>query len=309
MNYEPFLQRCKSKFPQEESLYAFTDRVKEVFADDDFSDNSKACQLFYVKSKIGKTQFFRVKKYVNELYSWLLEQGKVTQAQYEKVVSLTIDDVLDEEQIRKCYFATLNDALDFVSVVGGRRGLNGEDDLLAIKSIVILSWFGFSRSEIANAKKSNLIASDNSIARADGTVTVLPPECFKILHRFSQLDIQRLFPTGNVYELPQSIYLMRTWKNAHVTAVSVSQSVLEFNKYAEEQTGHVLSTRALRHNMVLVAMLNNKEQDSFSLTNLVKEITGGTNALVSWYKALYVKWKAVFYPEGSERNGFVNIHR
>lgn len=298
MDFEPFLRRCEAKFPKEECLEIIIKKIEEVFADDNFRHNSRACELFYITDKISKAQFFRMKKYVKELYDWLFELGKVTQEQREYVASLTMDDVISDEEIRSCYFSNLDGALDFVRAVGRRCGLDEEDDLLMIKSIVILSWHGLERSEMVKIKKSDLAVADKTVLFRNREPIVLPTEYFNILHRFAELDMHRGFPTGKRQVYEYSPYLMRASRSIQMDKDKVSQAVKRFNVVAIDQFGQRLSTKALQNNGAFCRMLESGEQDSRALTVAVKNIVGCDRHAAFWYKVMYEKWKNIFYPDG-----------
>lgn len=296
MDYEPFLRRCETKFPKEECLEVIVRKIEEVFADDDFRNNTRACELFYINGKIGKAQFFRMKKYVKELYEWLFEQGKVTHEQREYVSSLTMDDVISDEEIRSCYFSSLDGALDFVRAVGRRCGLNDEDDLLMIKSIVILSWYGLERSEMVGIRKGDLSVADKTVLLHNGNSVVLQADHFNILKRFSELDVHRGFPTGRRQVYEYSPYLMRASRSLQMDKEKITQAIKRFNVVAIDHFGHRISTRALQNNGAFFRILESGETDPRALTVIIKNIVGCDRHAAFWYKVMYEKWKNIFYP-------------
>ena len=296
MDYEPFLRRCESKFPKEECLDVIVRKIGEVFADDDFRHNARACELFYITDKISKAQFFRMKKYVKELYEWLLESGKVTESQVEYVAALTMEDVISGEEIKTCYFSDLDSALDFIAAVGRRCGLGDEDDLLMIKSIVILSWHGLGRSEIAEIRKSDLVRVNNSIVVKNREPMVLQIRYFNVLHRFSSIDEHRGFPNGKKQVYEDSPYLMRASRTVHMDKDKISQAVKRFNLVAADQFGHRISTKAIRNNGAFFRMLESA-QDSRTITATAKAIVGCDRHAAFWYKVMYEKWKSIFHPD------------
>ena len=298
MDFQPFCRRCEEKFPKDNYAEVFVKKAEEVFADGRFSDNTRACELFYTTGKISKAQFFRVKKYVKELYEWLYDLHLVTKEQWEYVSSLSLDDVLSDEEIRNCYFRDLDSALDFICAVGRRCGLSHDDDLLTIKAIVIFSWYGVDRSDMSIVRKSGLVPEFNTVCISDKTSIVLPDKYFGILYRLSILDEHRGFPTGKLQVYEDSPYLMRASKSVQMDKGKISQAIKRFNVVTVDQFGHRLSTRALQSNGVFYKMLQSQEQDSRSLTEVVKEIVGCDKHAAFWYKVTYEKWKNIFYPDG-----------
>lgn len=301
MNYEPFLRRCKAKFPKEECFEAICNKIAEVFPAGDFSKKEDACLLFNVTGKIGKAQFFRMKKYVKELYDWLFEQGLATQEQIDYVSSLTIDDVTSDEEIRSFYFKDLDSALDFVRTVGGRCGLNDDNDLLLIKAIVILSWYGFDRSEMIEIKKADLDIQNYAIRRQNIKLTVFDSKHFETLHQLSIREVHRGFPEGRTVTYASSPYLMRTARTAQMNVDKVSQVIKRFNGVAAERlvSKHKFSINALQNNGIFYEVLRQRTEEN-SLTEVVLNITGCDRPAASWYKAMFERWEAVYYGGGAE---------
>lgn len=304
MNYDPFLSRCKEKYPQEECWEAIITRFQDVFADGDFKNRSKVCEAFYVTDKLGKAQFFRMKKYVKELYNWLFEQGFVDNEDVEYVRGLTIDDVVSNREITTCYFRDLNNALDFVGAVGYAYGFDRDDDLLMIKTIVILSWYGLERGDIAEVRKSDLIDSETALL-CKGRQIGLPAEHFNVLRRFADSDVYRVFPLDKRHEYVYSPYLMRTSRSVQMDKDKVSQAIKRFNAVALERFEHKLVMKALQNNGAFCKMLENAEQDSRALTMAVENIVGCDRHAAFWYKVMYEKWKCVYYPEGGDKDDCV----
>lgn len=298
MDYEPFLRRCEAKFPKEECFGSVIKRINEVFPDNDFRNSSRACQLFYITDKISKPQFFRIKRYVKELYDWLFEQGEVTEEQREYVASLTMDDVISDEEIRRHYFQDLDSALDFVRAVGRRYGFDNDDDLLIIKSIVVLSWCGLNRSEIAEIKKADLVESDKTVLFRNRTKIVLSADHFSVLARLAELDVYRDFPAGRTKMYADSPYLIRTSKTTQMDEGKIQQAVKRFNVIAIDQFGQKLSIKALQNSGVFCKMLEAEENDSQCSTTDIKNIVGCDRHAALWYKIMHEKWKNIFYPDG-----------
>ena len=297
MNYESLLIRCQKKYPKEDCLESIILNFQDVFSDGEFGDNSRMCDLFYITDKMGKAQFFRIKKYVKEFYIWLYEQGVVSESLVSEATKITMDDVISSREIQKTYFRDLDSALDFVEAVGSSCGLNEYDDLLVIKTIVILSWCGLERTEISEIKKCDLIYPENSI-RFDGKAPiVLKTEYFDILHRFSELDMHRGFPSGKIQVYESSPYLMRAARSTRMDSDKISQAIKRFNVIAFDRFGHRLSVKALQNNGTFCKVLKALERDSRTLTEVVMSVACCDRHVAFWYKTMFEKWRSIYYPE------------
>lgn len=299
MDYNLFLKRCEEKFPKEECLGMIVDVFKKVFEDENYCNDSKVRELFYAHGKMSKPQFYRIKKYVKELYQWFFEQGAVTQSQIDFVKSVTIDDVVSQEEMSLYYFPNLDGALDFVTSVGAMNGLGDRNDMLMMKSIVVLSWYGVDVQQILSIRKSDLSYTTQTLFVDGDKAIKMEASHFDILYRFAMIDSHRGFPTGNMLVFQDSPYLMRTARSIQMNSNTVYQAIKRFNVVASAMSGRKIGISALQTNGVFCKMLTGG-QESKDLTNTVQSATGCDRHEAFWYKAKYEKWKGVYYGAGGD---------
>ena len=287
MNYESFFERCVAKYPQEKSFESIFKKIAEVFADEQFNDTGRIYRLFFVTgNRLGKSQFYRVKRYVKELYRWLYELGVATSKTREYVESLTLTDVLSADIVRHRYFKNLDDALDFVGAVGTKCGYGQGDALLAIKTIVILLWHGVHAGDIVRMKKADI---KDSFVIANKTKIDIDERYLKVIKEYACAETYIGFPKGDrVHSYAKSIYLIRNWRSDRMAVYGVTRMLSWFNELAEEYFGRRLEVKSLMDNGMFCKM--------FADQNAIKDIeyTIGDDAKVFWYRRMYEEWKKVY---------------
>ena len=301
MNYSSFLHRCEKKFPNEDCLSAIVARFQAVFSDGRYEDDSRIRDLFYVGDTVGKSQFYRMKNFVKEFYVWIYEQNCITADQVEAVNNISLEDIVAVEEVEKKYFRDLDDVLDFVGVVGGMYNLRDINDMLMIKSIVVLSWFGVEVSSMTNIRKIDVCYDTKTVIINERPHITIPDKYFDILHRQAVVDEYRGFPSGKKQVCIDSPYLMRTFRSAKMDRTMIAQAIRRFNSISSDLFDREISTTALKHNGVFERMRTLEDQRSAALTLALKEIAGKDRHAAFWYKTMYKKWREVYYPdEGGE---------
>jgi hypothetical protein len=229
---------------------------------------------------------------------FLYEQGYVTQEQLSIVQKIKLDEITMSCEVKQNYFKDIYDAIDFVQAVGSMFGMNDKDDLLIIKSIVILSWYGIEASAMSGIRKADLCPDSNSVCIDGGLTVVMPRECFSILYRLSVIDEYRGFPSGKKQTCVNSPYLFRTFRSEQTDRSKINQAVKRFNNEASDLFDRKIAVSALKNNRIFCQMLECEDQSSCGLTSLLKEVAGKDRHAAVWYKSMYKTWKDVYYPNG-----------
>lgn len=294
MDFSVFYAQCQS-LPESERQWvdAFYNTVDEAFGEEqDFENLHKVCRLFYGRetSKLSKAQYYRKRKLVIKLYDWLEEQGAVSHDFVRTIHDLKMKDVLSESELRLHYFKNLNEALNFITRVGMSKGLGEYDDLLFIKSIVILAWYQVSVTEMVGLHKSDLIQQTNEVVVGNKKIQI-KNEYFAILRRFAELDMHKGFPSHKMQVYASSKFLMRTAKNSEVCPNNIAKTLSRFNAVAIDH-GKELSILSLRRNGVFSQVYDSMSEDK-SVGVLIKEICQCDTAFSYGYKEFYEKWKFV----------------
>ena len=291
MNFDPFYERCK-QLPENDKRWAgtFCETVAYVFSEDEpnFQDVGIICRLFYGKGKsVSKAQYYRKRKFVYLFYEWLCEQGVVQQETLDQVYALRIGDVVTDYELTHYYFENLDDALDFVRTVGMSQGLGDYDDLLNIKSIVILSWYQVELSQLQELHKSALHPETHTVSVGEKQIQ-LTIEHFNILKRFAELDVHQGFPSQKQQAYMTSPFLMRSAKQITLNPNNMQKAIQRFNSIAVEH-GKELSILNLRRNGLFSQVY--ASGDDKTANTLIQELTGCDTAFAFGYKEFYERWK------------------
>lgn len=293
MNLSLFYSECQS-LPENERRWvdAFYKTVVDTFGEQDqsFSDLHKVCSLFYGNhsSKLCKAQYYRKRKLVLELYTWLAKKNEVSDDFLEQVRNLKLQDVVSNAELYLHYFKDLDAALNFITKVGMTKGLGDYDDLLPIKAITILTWHQVATSELLDMKKSDLKIQDNAVAIGDRVIQ-LDEKYFNILRRFSELDVHKGFPSQKMQVYVSSNFLMRSSKRINLCQNTLQKTLERFNTVAVEH-GKELSLVSLRRNGVFSQAYASASDDKTS-NSIIQEILGCDTAFAYGYKELYERWK------------------
>lgn len=291
MNFDSFYERCQQLSENDKRWAdAFCSTVSELFSGDEpnFEDFGLICRLFYGKGKsVSKAQYYRKRKFVNLFYEWLYEQGAVRKATLDRVRSLHLGDVVTDYELAHHYFKNLDEALDFVRTVGISQGLGDYDDLLNIKSIVILSWHQVELSQLQELHKTALQSDTHTVLVGEKQIQ-LTNEHFNILKRFAELDVHRGFPSQKQQIYMSSPFLMRSAKQISLSPNNIQKAIQRFNTVAVEY-GKELSIFNLRRNGIFSQVY--VAGDEKTANTRIQELTGCDTAFAFGYKEFYERWK------------------
>ncbi len=294
MDYSAFYDRCQ-QLPEKDKQWvdAFYRTVVETFDEEipQYSNLNRICRLFYGRgASLSKSQYYRQRNFVRMFYDWLKEQGAVDETVVQQVYALQLKDVVSDYELTRYYFKDLDGVLDFVKLVGSMKDLGTSDDLLNIKTIVILTWYGVKLSEMLTIKKSDLYSSTNSVMVGERTIK-LTTEYFNILRRFAELDMHKGFPSQKKQVYVYSTYLMRSAKQEQMSPNNVQKALSRFNAVAVDY-GKELSILNLRRNGIFSAV--HQAEDDRTVNTLIQELINCDTAFAFGYKEFYERWKSLF---------------
>lgn len=299
MDLSVFYNECQL-LPSNEKQWvdAFYKTVVDVFGEDeqDFLDLHKVYYLFYGSrsSKLSKAQYYRKRKLILTLYDWLARQGAVTDHFLERVRSLKLQDVVSNNELILHYFKNLDEALNFVAVVGSYKGLGNYDDLLFIKSVVILVWHQVATSELLSLHKSDLKADTHTVTLEDRSIQ-LDVKYFDILKRFAELDVHKGFPSCRKQVYLSSQFLMRSSQRANLCHNNLQKALERFNAVAVDY-GKELSLVSLRRNGIFSKVYFESDH-SKTPSSRFQELIGCDSAFAFGYKEFYERWKLIIAKE------------
>ena len=299
MNFEAFYNQCQS-LPDENDrkrAEAFCNKIYDVFNEDNpqFSDMSHICNLFYGKNlTISKTQYYCRKNLVCMFYDWLKEQGAVDDELVEKVHSLRLKDIALDYELYHYYFKDLDEVLGFVKRVGAMNGMGDYDDLLNLKSLVILIWYGIEFNQVCEIKKSDLNRATQTITYC-GQTKQFKKEHFDILCRFADLDAHKGFPSQKLQLYKKSPYLMRSAIQSQIKPNNMRKALVRFNAVAVSY-GKELSTLCLRRNGIFYSVYQAGDKKSAGVR--IQKLLGCDTAFSFGYKEFYEKWELLLVKGG-----------
>ena len=296
MNLEPFCELCKATQQKDQRwAEAFCATLDGVFDDDRFMDMGKVCRLFYGKSRgLSKAQFYRKRKYIIDLYRWLEQEGCVSRQFREQVEELHMDDVMSEEELSKFYFASIESAVGYITNVGRRHSMGGEDDLLPVKATVILTWYQVDLAEMTLIKKSDLNVEDKTVQiRGDNSrVVTLDENSFKLLKLFADAVNYNSFPGGTQGAYQSSIYLFRSNRSSQLNEDNIKCFIKRFN--VEADAGQLISLLSIKKCGVFYETLQ-QATDADSVNSIIQSLAKCNRQIAFGYAKLYLRWKKKFY--------------
>ena len=291
MELRAFYEHCQS-LPENDRRWVntFYEDIIKIFGEEHqtFENIEKVCRLFYgISSSLSKAQYYRKRKLVWELYKWLETQNAVSHEFAQKVYHLQLKNVVLNTELLRCYFKDLDEALDFVSFVGSMNGMGSYDDLLNIKSIVILIWNQVTVEELCELHKSSLVSELTSVSLRDKTI-YLDQKYFNILKRFSELDLHKGFPSQKMQIYLNSPYLIRSAKKIKLCKNNITKVILRFNAVSAKY-GKEFSILNLRRNGIFSKIYTSRRDDTAN--TLIQELIGCDTSFAFGYKEIYEEWK------------------
>lgn len=290
MNFDLFYEQCLQNQINSAQLNTFFKTVLDEFDGKPakFQDIDVACRLFYGKSEnMSKATFYRNRVLVRALYDWLYEQGAVSEKMRQAVYALQLRDVISDHELSLHYFRNLDEALNFVEMIGVHQGLEGKDDMLNYKAMVVLAWHGIELQQSLSIRKADIYRESKSVVCCD-KVFHFEEKYFNIICRFADIDVHKGFPSGKTQFYCDSPYLMRSAKQERMNMNSLKCALQRFNGISKSYN-KALSILALRRNGIFSRIINSKDEKCVNA--LIREEIQCDTAFACGYKELYERWK------------------
>lgn len=298
MNFEPFREKCLPLPKQYEQLTkSFCNKLQTL--DDhhlNFQDPDFTFELFHLCGTCAsKSQFYRKKRLILLLYTWLLENGKVSREYIDKIATLRLSDVISVNELKTFYFKSLDSTLEFISEIGSINGLDLPTDLVNLKSIVILAWNSVTLQETINLLKSDLDIAHNAIhIRGDNErIITLESKYFEVLRLYANEDEHNGFPTGKKQVYLPSPYLFRSARRKQIKLSNARSYLKRFNDEAKKYR-HKLGLPQLRKNSVFCKILE-QDDGNKTINSLAMELKNCERAEAYAYAQSYMRWKQLYH--------------
>lgn len=273
---------------RERDIYRFFNRLHEVIDDEAFEiklkDKAVVCKLFYLQrlSSITRTHYQKIKDYLVNLFDWLNVDG---------VIPSHGEVIRAGEYI--CFFRDLDSAMSFIDQVGESRLKNYDplSDLVTIKTIFILGWYGLSLAEIAGLKKTALFQSgeDCRINLSDRSVEI-DRKYYKYIEALRDLREYKSLPNGRIKVFKGGAeYLFRsTAENERVNEEHITQILKRFNAQIPFFLKQSIAFRYIHTNALFTEIY--KDESDKPLIKKVEDITRCSPKQAFSYRTQYLAW-------------------
>lgn len=252
---------------------------------DKLADHDFLCNAFYMQrlNSITRTHYQKIKEYLLNLFDWYKIKAEVP----------TQEEVIEFTQVY-AYFRSLESALRFVDHVGELRlaNYNPTQDLVIVKSIFILGWYGLSLKEIVALKKADVSKGKdgNGVVRVVDSYVTLDSSSFDVLMNLKYLDNYKSLPNGTLKTLKGcEDYLFRPTTNCNgLTETLLAQFLKRFNDNVPRHLHQNIAFRNIYRNAKFVDVYNDKSTDS--LLQKIEKHTSCSPKQAFSYRTQYLAW-------------------
>ena len=260
---------------------ADTSPLAEKLLDRDF-----LCNTFYLQklNSITRTHYQKIKEYLLNLFDWFGVEGVIPSQ----------EEVISSAQIYT-YFRDLENAMQFIDHVGELVLTNytPTQDLIIVKSIFILGWYGLSLKDIIALKRFWFKKNEDGcgvISIDDKQITV-DKESAKVLTCLQYLHSYKSIPSGKIkYLKGNEEYMFRpTTANCEkLTEMHIVQVLKRFNDNTPSYLHQNIAFRCIYRNAKFVDILN--DQTDKTLLEKIEIHTKCSPKQVFSYKTQYLAW-------------------
>lgn len=263
------------------------DKFIPLVNDEDFIDN-----LFdiSVKKDLNKKSFYSLKTLIKFFYQFLDKNNVgISDTTFDYIQSLTLSDVIDDNDIRKYYFKSFDSMINFIELIG-KETTKDKRSVQFHLSFAILAWYGVSCAEMSNMRKDDI--KDEYVELQDRRI-YLNEESINTLKEFANAK-EKISLNGRTFEYVPSEYLFRSHAQEFITGVNIIKVIQKFNKIASTY-GKELNTYALHKNYVFCLVHDYKVNKSFN--KKLEDLIGAPKSFSSFYHNSYSHWLKIFYNE------------
>lgn len=295
MDSELFIMMSEKSLPVHVNKRAkrFYERVQEVFGESlterNLDDKEAIRNIFYLTSpKLGKSNFYHMKRLVILLYEELYKEGLVEAETVAYVKDLRFHEAVDSGELEASYFKSLPSLIAFIRTVGHMNEFN-DNELMAIKACSILLWKQVPVSDIVKVKKMFLTPK---FIICCGKQVKLTPEEYTIFATLKETVNYRGFPTGRKMKYVDSEYLFRSSVNEQLTVNAIKCMYRDFNVVAVKY-GKVLMPAVIALNGMFDEIRTHRSDGS--LVQQISREYGHDHQVSSAYGKLFEKWIQLYW--------------
>ena len=199
----------------------YNDLKKEDFVD-----------MFSQAACMSINSFLSYKSTINDFIKWMHEQGYGSEQFVIDFAKIQYSDVNRSAFYEKYYFEDLDDLFDTIENVFSDRGTEFD----TFKAAAFLIWYGIEPKVVPDILKENLNDDEGTILNpSTGQKILLSKDVSHFLVEYKNADTydSRKFG-GRILPYVESKYLLRTYKNAHLSTKQLSSIQSSTINIAEE---------------------------------------------------------------------------
>lgn len=292
INYKDFANRYYQAANEnrlkdiERFINSVNDISKNISLEKVLLNKELICKVFYIQDKnsISRTQYQKTKEYLLNLSEFVGLRCMIP----------TRSDVLDScERIN--YFGSLKKLLNFVDYIGHivMPAYNETKDLIRVKAICILGWFGVSLNEISELKKIDLKPIGTigfKILYGQKEINLFE-ELFEVFVNLMNLTTYTAIPgSKTVYLDSNSPYLFCPLRgDLKGNPNSISQELRRFNSVIPTDITTSIVFRNLRPNALFLKIYKNQPEEN-ELIETITKIMGCERTYAYSYKDQYLRF-------------------
>lgn len=239
--------------------------------------------------------FLTVKSRFKACVKWAVENNYMTEEQLKYIIKIKYEDIEDLEVIRNSYVSSLDELISIID----EPDPSGTGKYNTLKSSAFLCWYGIKPAEVVDVKKEDV---HEDVIEFDGINYPIDDKRVKeFLKEYKELTSCVTDFFGRETEMPykDSEYLIRTFKNSHLTYKQLRASTSFLNKNVLEKE---ISLGKVRESGIFYRMyLDEKENGEFKpkqverVTSFFRAEKNMTAQHISHKLKDYRRWKRAFY--------------
>lgn len=300
VDYEVFLGRYypQASEQREKDVQRFVSHVNDIVEQssvEQLTSKQTLCNLFFFQATggVSRSHYQKIKEYLLNLFDYFKLNAEVPSR--EEVI---------ESQPVVSFFKNFDDMIEFIDYVGESKlaGYNKRIDLMNVKVLAALGWYGLSTAQIANlTKRCTYRDGATFVVKADDQTFVIDDLTSEMIDTLSHIDTYHGLPSGKTqnYKGDDTMLFRPTTANCErVTSDTLIQILKRFNAAIPAGQDRAINFRRLRKNAQFVMIYNDKTDRK--LVDKIMDYMNCDHRLAYGYKKEYRHWVELFYDENIE---------
>ena len=301
MDFSAFISRYygQSTAIKQQDVSRFLQRFSESLGDENIkkalSRKDFLCRVFSLQkaNSISRAHYQKIKEYLTNLVEYYGVEAELP----------TRTEVIESCKNRS-YFKDLPSMIDFIDEIGESRLKHYDKklDLIVLKSIVVLAWYGFSSKEIAEMRKGRLEYGETckilkpSYPYDQNAYVNISLQAFLILSTLETADEYRGFPSGKMQPFkgdPDRLFRPVREGQDTLDEEHIIQTIKRFNNAIPSSKNISIVFRNIAKNAKFVEIYEDKS-DAPLLKKIILHMNC-TRLVALSYRDQYCNWEETFY--------------